>query len=57
MKLLTSPMTYILVLGLAGMGSIVTGVHLLAGAGWATITGGIMAVSTAALIARGLNNG
>lgn len=57
MKVLTSPITYILLLGIFGMGSIVTGVQLLAGAGWAAIAGGTMAVFTAALIARGLNHG
>lgn len=54
---MNNPLTYIVLIGLCGMAGIVTGVHMLAGSGWACITGGTMAVLTAALISRGLSNG
>lgn len=51
-----NPVLYILVLALAGMVAITTGVYLLAGTGWATITGGLQSLACAALLSRGLSN-
>lgn len=57
MKFLTSPMLYLLLFAIAGMAAITAGIYILAGIGWAFISGGIQFLACAALISRGLNYG
>lgn len=57
MKILTSPMLYLLLFAIAGMAAITAGIYIQAGIGWAFISGGIQLLACAVLISRGLNYG
>lgn len=57
MKLLKNPIALAALIGVAGMSGCVSGVYLLAGAGWAAISGGVFCMLVSALIVRGVSNG
>lgn len=48
-------MFWFLALGIAGGACVITGVHILAGTGWAFVAGGVLGIAAAALIRRGMN--
>lgn len=53
-KLLANPMTYVLGFALSGAVSVVAGVALLAGAGWALVACGALLFAAAGYITKGL---
>jgi hypothetical protein len=53
-ELALNPLTYVAGLGLAGVVSIVSGVAVLAGLGWALVVIGAMCLATAAYIVKGM---
>lgn len=53
--LAASPMTYILGFAVTGAASIVTGVAILAGAGWALVTAGVLLITAAWYLTRGMS--
>lgn len=53
--LVANPMTYVLGFAFAGAASIVTGMAILAGAGWALLTAGVFLIAAAAFITRGMS--
>lgn len=54
-RLATDAVVWHVVLGLAGIAAIVSGVESLFGPGWACISGGIGLIASSAYIKRGLN--
>ena len=56
-SIITNPLTAIVLSGLGGSASIVYGVYLLVGSGWAFLAAGAFALFFAVLISKGLNNG
>lgn len=57
MRLAASAVVWLLAFGLLGLGSIVAGVAVLCGLGFALIAGGVAFLVVAAFIKRGLANG
>lgn len=53
--LVANPMTYVLGFALAGAASIVIGISLLAGGGWALISAGSFLIAAAGFITRGMS--
>lgn len=54
MAIAANPMTYVLGFALCGSVSIVAGVAILAGAGWAMVAGGAFMIAAAGYITKGL---
>lgn len=49
------PLTVVLCLGAAGASCVVAGVGVIAGTGWALVSGGVFMLATASLISKGMN--
>lgn len=52
-----NPLAYVVGFGVAGAGSIVAGVAVLSGTGWALVAAGVFMLAGAAFITRGMSNG
>jgi hypothetical protein len=51
------PLTYVIAFALCGAGSVVTGVAVLVGLGWALVCAGSFLLAAAGYITRGMTNG
>lgn len=54
-SMLANPLTFVLLFAVAGAASIVAGVAILAGTGWALVSAGPFLIAASAFIAKGMS--